>query len=78
MLAQRYEVGLANAPREEAERRLAVCRNKCGDHFVLDDAPDVDRCKKCRVCSGTAGIVFVQRLTGEMPPVDGCPWGTKP
>jgi hypothetical protein len=74
MLDDRYYIGLAKDPRDVAEHRLAVCRNQCEAHYTEEDSPAIDRCKKCHSCPGTAGILFVTRLTGEQSPVAGCLW----
>lgn len=75
LLAERYDVGLAKTPREEADRRLAICRDACDHHFR--DSLHFDRCTQYRSCPGNAAIAFVKRLTGELEPVKNCPWGTR-
>jgi hypothetical protein len=75
LLAERYDVGLAAVPRDEADRRLAICRDACDHHFR--DSLHFDRCTQSRSCPGNAALVFVKRLTGELEPVKNCLWGTR-
>jgi hypothetical protein len=72
IIEQRYTEGLAKVPREVAEARLETCREDCDAHFC--DCLGLDRCKKCIGCQGKAALSLVRRLTGELTPVDGCPW----
>jgi hypothetical protein len=74
MLDARFELGLAKLSHAEAKQRLTICRNHCPAHLSDEIHPGVDGCKKCKVCTGLRGILFTKRLTGEVPPVDGCLW----